>query len=111
MELSKPAGTGIGGVDAACRASRNDLHGYGSRFDGALIPQIVHVVTARIDKAHSGRVDGGFTVGIVSLVDRDGSLGDDDQAMPGVGVPAGAASGSPDVVLNVEVRQPLRPLE
>ena len=61
------------------------------------------MVAARIDKAHPLRVHLRPASAIVSFVGRHGSLGDDDQAMAGMCVPAGASSGRPDVALHVQV--------
>ena len=68
-----------------------------------LVPDDVHVSATGINERHPLCVDLGLAFGIVTFVVRDRSLGDDDQAMARVRVPAGTSSRLPDVALHVQV--------
>ena len=90
-------------VNPTRRTGRNELNSYGSCLDSAFVPEDVYVVATGIDK-HSPRfVDMLLAVGIMPIIVRHGSGGDDDQAMPRVGVPTCASSGCPDIALHVYV--------
>ncbi len=91
------------GVDAAFGTLGDELEGDGAGRNGALVSDEVDVVPSVIDEAHALGVDVGFAVGVVASVFGHGSFCDDDQAVTRVGVPAGASSGLPDVVLDVQV--------
>jgi hypothetical protein len=69
----------------------------------AFVPDDVYVVATGIDKRHAFGIHEGLALGIGPFILRYGSRCDDDQAMPGVCVPAGASSRLPEVALEVQV--------
>jgi len=93
----------VGDVDAPCGTGGNELDRGGLCDAGAFVANDVDVVATVIDERHVPGVHVGFAVGIGAVVFGHGSLGDDDEAMSGVDVPAGGSSGLPDVGLDVEV--------
>src|SRR5579871_1428161 len=90
-------------VDSACGACGDELDRGGLRHVVSFVSDDVYVVATVIDEGHVPGIDVGFAVGVGPVVLRDGSCGDNDEAMAGVCVPAGASSGLPDIALDIEV--------
>ncbi len=91
------------GVNSALGVPGDELDGDGACLDGAFVADEMDVVSPVVDEAHALGVDAGFAFGVVASVFGHGSFCDDDQAVTRVGVPAGASSGLPYIVLDVEV--------
>lgn len=96
----------VGDVDSACGTCGDELDRGGLCDAGAFVADDVDVVATVIDKGHVPGVHVGLAVGIGAVVLGHRSLGDDDEAMSGVDVPAGGSSGLPDVGLDIEVGRP-----
>jgi hypothetical protein len=95
--------SGIGNVNSTRRICGNELNGDGPCFDIAFVPEVVYVFTTGIDKSHPLCVYVRPALGIVPFIVRHGPLRDDDQAMPGVHVPASASARRPDIALHIDV--------
>jgi hypothetical protein len=57
---------------------RNELDSDGLCFDGAFVPEYVHVAATAIDKSHPCFVDVWLAAGIVPFIIRDNSGRNDD---------------------------------
>jgi|ERR1700733_300455 len=101
--LSKVAVPRISNVNPTRCIRGNKLNSDGFCLDIAFISQIVYVVPTGIQKSHPCLVHMRLAVGIVSFIVRHRARGDDDQAMPGVRMPAGASPGRPNIALHVHV--------
>ena len=97
------AGPGISNVNPTRRICRNELNGDSSRFDIAFVPKVVYVFTTRINKAHPLCLHVRPTLGIVPYIVRHGPGCDDNQALPGMHVPACASARSPGIALHIHV--------
>lgn len=105
-------------VGAVCRGGRdvnpaiglsgiegNKLYGDCGSRNRAFVADDVHVTVTGIDEC-GGRLAGneGVHVALAGvIVIRDGSRGNNDEAVARVGVPAGTSSCGPDVALHIEV--------
>ena len=91
---SECAVTRIGYIDAARLAGRYHLESDSLRLDISFIAHVVRVVTPGVDKCHPCRVDIRLALRIIAFVIRHRPGRDDDQAMSGMRVPAGAPPGA-----------------
>ena len=93
----------VGHFDTPQRARRNQLHRDRLRYIRGFIPDEVGMSAAFINKRHSRGVNLGRTRRVVTLVVRNRSCRNDDQAMPGVRVPARRPSCQPGIALHIQV--------
>jgi hypothetical protein len=94
---------GICNVNPTRRICGKELNGDGPCFNIAFVSEVVYVFTTGIDKSHPLCVYVRPALGIVPFIVRHGPGRDDDQAMPGVHVPASASARRPDVALHIDV--------
>src|ERR1017187_43007 len=97
------AGSGICNVNPTRRICRNELNGDSSRFNIAFVPKVVYVFTTGINKAHPLCVHVRPALGIVPFIVGHGPVCDDNQALPGMHVPASASARSPGIALHIHV--------
>ena len=71
------------------------------RYAVSFVADDVYMVATVIDEGHVPGIDVGLAVGVGPVILRDGSCCDNDEAMAGVCVPAGASSGLPDIALDI----------
>ena len=99
-------GRGVNSAIGLVRIERNELDGNGGCHDRAFVAEDVHVTVAGIDERRRGLSgDRGvhMALAVATLILRQGSGRDDDQAVARVRVPAGAPARLPDIALHVQV--------
>ena len=99
--FSKVAVPWVLGVNPADRSFRNELDSDLFRHDVAFVSEYVHVTTSGIDESHAPRVHVRLAIWVVRVITCHCTVGDNDQAMSGVRVPAGATTRLPDITLHV----------
>ena len=100
----------VGSVNPTRLTCRNQPDGDDLCLDSAFVSDNVHVDTTLVNKRHTRCVHGPRAAGIIPLILCHRSRRDNDQGVAKMRVPACTSSRLPNIIQDIPVRQPLRPL-